>query len=93
MPHALVLKTLDQTAPYALPMMIAFDKQTLQHGPLLSVPSSTPQHTHNLSIVHRDEDPRGRDHLRNRCSMIFRWRPRVLKWAQEFVPFRGRCKR
>jgi hypothetical protein len=87
-----VLKALNQSTPYALPLMVAFDKQTLQHGSLLSVPSSTPQHAYNLAIVYRDQNRRCCNYPRNRRSMLLLWRPRVLKWTQEFVLFRGRCK-
>jgi len=87
-----VLKTLNQSTSYALPMMVAFDKQTLQHGSLLSVPSSTPQHTYNRAIVYRDQNQRRCNHPRNRRSMIFLWRPRVLKWPQQSILFRGRCQ-
>jgi hypothetical protein len=88
-----VLKTLDQTTPDALPLMVASDKQTLQHGSLLSVSSSAPQHAYHLAIVHRDQDQRCCNYPRNRLAMLLLWRPRVPKRAQEFILFRGRCKR
>ncbi len=87
-----MLKPLDQSTPYALPMMVASDKQTLQHGSLLSVPSSTPQDTDDLAIVYRNQNQRCCNHSRDRGSMLLLWRPGVLERAQQFILFRGRGK-
>ncbi len=73
-------------------MVVASDKQTLQHASSLFVSSSAPQHAYNLAIVYRDQNQRCCNHPRDCRSMLFLWRTCVLKRTQQSILFRGRCK-